>query len=239
MKHGYPDGYSGPEPKSIRDYLIRRGGETPHGYPKYRMVLSSLIFEKKGGTWCDWDESIKPEDRGTPGLLCGPDGKPYISSRPTRVIKEMRTVPRYSEWECQGWIVERWFPPSAFNRATWYERVVEGTDLPLLGPFPEEGRYELLCGPFEEVPSISFVEQTLDYWSQKTEEMLAEDLAVYVRRQTSEAEEREEKRVAQSMDRCEMALKEGMSFLTSTSLESGRLRTAAAVRQGIRSHVGN
>ncbi|MGP8269111.1 MAG: hypothetical protein ACLQLH_03510 [Terracidiphilus sp.] len=239
MKQGYPDGYSGPEPKLVRDYLIRRGGETPAGYPKYRMVLSSQVFEKKAGTWCDWDSSIAPEDRGRISPIVGADGKPFVSNRPTRVVKEMREIPRYTEWECQGWIIERWFPPSSYDRSTWYDRVVEGTSLPLLGPFPEEGRYDLLCGPFEEVPSLSFVEQQLDYWARRSEEMLAEDVATYVRRKTQEAEEREAKRVEEAQTSSELILRDGMSFLNGTSLAAGRLRNQAAERAGIRSHMGN
>jgi hypothetical protein len=239
VKTGYPDAYAGPESSLTRDYLVRRGGLTPAGYPTYRMVLSSMVLEKKGGTWCDWDESIAVKDRGTISKVLGADGMPFVTNRPTRVVKEVREIPRYTDWESQGWIIQRWFPPSAFNRVTWYERVVEGTALPLLGPFPEEGRYDLLCGPFNEVPEISFIERELDFWTNRTEKLLGEDEASYVRRETEAAIEKEEKRVAQVQTRNELVLRDKMSFLTGTSLAAGRLRTQAAEKAGIRSHMGN
>lgn len=239
MKQGYPDGYAGDEPKSVRDYLIRRGGLTPAGYPKYRMVLSSKVFEKKGGTWCDWDPSIAVADRGTISKLLGPDGLPMVNNRPIRVAKEIREVPRYPEFDCQGWIIQRWFPPSAFNRATWYDQTVEGTSLPLLGPFPEEGRYDIIFGPFEEVPSLTFIENALDVWFHKTDEIAAQEAAAYVRQQTEAEIEREEKRVAQAVAQNELVLRDKMSFLIGTSLAAGRLRSRAAERAGITSHMGN
>jgi hypothetical protein len=236
------DGYVGPEPsKALIDTLKRRHMDTPGGYPRYRLVHSEFVLEKIGGEWTDWDESIAVEDRGRISAITDADGQPIVMNRPTRTVIEVREVPKYSHINPPGWILERWFPAHKFGTPGMYaECVVEGTSVPRLGPYPHEGAYVMLTGPFPEQPSISFLEDFIGYHQSITEAIMDQDIEAYIKKRVYEREQAEEKaRAAGIQDSYEKIMDASKGILLGSSLTAGRLRSQAAEKHGIRTHVGN
>ncbi|HEV2709147.1 MAG TPA: hypothetical protein VGU67_02940 [Edaphobacter sp.] len=236
------DHYVGPEaPATLANTLKRRYMETPGGYPMFRLVHSEYVLEKIGGEWTDWDESIAVEDRGRLSAIVDLDGNAMAMNRPMRTVVEVRTVPKYSHLDPPGWILERWFPAHKFGSPELYaENVVPGTSIPRLGPYPHEGAYVMLTGPFPEIPSISFLEDFIGYHQSITEAIMDQDIEAYIKKRCYDREQAEEKkRTAGVRDSYDKMMDASKSILFGSSLAAGRLRSEAAEKHGIRSHVGN
>jgi hypothetical protein len=236
------DGYLGPEPsKVISSTLKRRSLDAPGGFPMFRVVHSEFVYEQIGGEWSDWDESIPYDDRGKLSNIVDVDGKPMPLTKPLRTVTEIRTIPKYVNLEEQGWILERWFPPHKFGSPEeHYSHVVPGTSVPKLGPYPDRGAYVMLTGPFPEVPSIDFLQDFIGYHQSITEAIMDQDVEAYIKQRVYDREKAAEKKqkegVQASTDRM---MDHAKGILLGTSLAAGRLRSRAAERMGIRSHVGN
>lgn len=236
------DGYLGPEPSTvISSTLRRRSLDAPGGFPTFRVVHSEFIFEQIGGVWNDWDESIAAEDRGVMSNVLDQDGNPIPYSSPLRTVTEIRTIPKYVHLETQGWILERWFPAHKFGSPeAHYAQVVPGTSIPKLGPYPERGAYVMLTGPFPEQPSIDFLQDFIGYHQSITEAIMDQDIDAYVKKRVYDREQaavkKQEADVQASVDKM---MDHAKGILLGTSLAAGRLRSRAAERMGIRSHVGN
>lgn len=236
------DGYCGPEPtRIIRDVLKRRSLDAPGGFPVYRLVHSEFVFERIGGQWSDWNEGIAYADRGSISNVLDADGLPTASSTPIRTVVEIRTVPTYCSLDIQGWVLERWFPAHKFGSPEWhYSQVVPGTSIPRLGPYPDRGKYVMLTGPFEQEPSIDFLQDFISAHQQRAEAILDQDIDAYVKQRVYDAEKAEEKRRKKVIEENFLRIMEGSkNILFGTSLAAGRLRNAAAEKMGIRSHMGN
>jgi hypothetical protein len=236
------DGYNGPEPsKIISDTLKRRSLDAPGGYPVFRVVRSEFVFEQIGGEWNDWSDEIAVADRGLLSNVLDKDGKPLPASRPIRTVTEIRTIPTYCSLDEQGWILERWFPCHLFGSPeTHYADVVPGTSIPKRGPYPERGKYVMLTGPFPQEPSIDFLQDFISSRQKWFEEVKSQEIEAYIKQRCYDAAAAHEKKRADSLaETVAKMMDRAKTILLGTSLAAGRMRTQAAERMGLRSHVGN
>ena len=233
------DHYAAPEPNgNLADILIRRGGNNPMGFPIYRVVRSEYIFEKVGGEWHDWDDNLGMDDRG--GLKADGSGGIAVSRfRPDRIFVGIREIPTYTHLDEDGWILERWFPAFYFGSPeSWNAHVVKGTNLPALGPYPTDGRYLMLCGPFPQEPDVSFVIDYIAHWETRRESF-PNDVEAYVKQQVDKAIRREEERGERAIRENTARVMDSVVSLTSNTLEAGRWRSKMWEKSGHTSHMGN
>jgi hypothetical protein len=214
-------------PSEIQDYLLTLGGRTPFNEPLWRLVVAeSVIWKVAGGKV--WDDNLSVSERGGLGDLNNP-----LRDESDHLV-ERRRYPHLA-----GWILQRWFPPSSYSKSQWFAPencLPDGT--PRLGPYPQFGDYEMIAGPVQRIPSrselhsfISSYYRGLESRSGSIEGRLREavNAAEYERR-------REEQRIHAL---AEEYMRDKCSYLFSSSLEAGRLRTKNAEKLGIKEHVGN
>jgi len=239
-RHNELDGYAGPEPDGVNQYLHERHGEGFMGYQTYRVVHSKHLYGFSAGDWHDWDKSLPPALRGE--LVADETGKSVVpGSRADRRILEMRRIPKYPLlFHIPGWIVERWMAPAYFGSpGHWNSRTAPGSSLPALGPYPREGEYILIGGPYPSAPTGPFFDRLIEQWELMREDVLALAAETYVRKRTYEAEE-EERETSERWNREASAANiAAMQPLLSTFLEGGRARQIAVEHAGLTGHYGN
>jgi hypothetical protein len=121
-----------------------------------------------------------------------------------------------------------------------YAHKVPGTSLPKLGPYPERGRYVMLTGPFPEEPSIDFLQDFISSRQKWFESVQAQELTAYIRQRCYDREQAEEKKRAKGIEDSYYRIREASKgILLGSSLAAGRIRSRAAEKHGIRTHVGN
>ncbi len=220
-------------PREIEEYLLTVGGRTPFDEPMWRLVLAKNVIWKVAGGKV-WDESLTVSERGGFNLL---EGCPY-DNQPLR-DESGRLVEQQRYPHLEGWILQRWFPASAYNKAQWFAPencLPNGT--PKLGPFPQYGDYEMAGGPVEKVPGK---QELYDFVAAYYRGLEARRGSVdsRVREAVNAAEyarQREEQKTRTFVDEY---MRDKCSYIWSSSLEAGRVREESARRIGIREHVGN
>ncbi|MDE2102976.1 MAG: hypothetical protein KGL39_37375 [Patescibacteria group bacterium] len=243
-RHNEVDGYQGPESEEVNDYLRERHGESYVGFPLWRLVYSAHVLKWSGGEWSDWDENIPVLERGAVdyeviGHQVGVGQKdPKVAER--RVI-ELRRTPMYPELHnIPGWILERWMGPAYLGSPTeWLSRKVAGSDVPQMGPYPHNGLYVHMAGPFPEAPTGPFLDQWVEQWEMMRDDTLAYAADAYVRKRWYEAEQEELTRNEKWNREASQANMTAMQVLFGTYLEGGIARQAAVERAGIQSNYGN
>lgn len=220
--------------------LAKFGGTNLVGLPLYRLVEADKVIEKQGGEHHTWDESTDLALRG--GIVTDPEtGLPVESPyKALSIVTDVLEVQRYDQWGTDL-VLERWFPVHVIapgGEAAWYEHKVPGTNLPALGPYPDEGDYKWMIGPFKELPSLHYLSQLIDHWERNREQMTA-DKAKYVRAEVERDKQAREKRRKQVSEENAYRLRDKMSPANSTSLAAGRWRQEQLEKAGLRYHVGN
>jgi hypothetical protein len=201
----------------IQAYLLKIGGKNPFGEPNWRLTLAS------GTLW------LRPS--GNPPTEMG-----WFRRYPKQRFKGDREG-------IEGWILQEWNPAYIYgSQDEWYKQHVPGRkDLPLAGPYPVEGDYELRF-PFgyPETPSLSvlglainYAERTREFWGGFTPKQRYEMRL-----------EHHKKRLILHEDflrnRDIAMIRDAMSPLWSNSLEAGRWREELARKAGLSiGHVGN
>jgi hypothetical protein len=263
LKH-HLDGYEGDEIRAVVDFLLRVGGKSGNGFPNYRLVESDRVFETKGAIWHDWDETLTASERAprirkvipvreripVPTAIqfhvpSSQDGGIEVvvqksvllpGHKPIRVVPELRLVPKYCELDPAGWILQKYYPAAMFGSPdAWYSRTVKGTSIPLLGPYPERGQYEMIAGVFRMAPSFDFLDRTIQYHQKRAREKQETDVTAYV----NEAFHRHNKAEENKRNELAAQLRDMMSPLLSNTEAAGRWRNRIAEEAGIRSHMGN
>jgi len=238
--HNDVDGYSGPERQDINEYLRTRHGDCFMGFPSYRLVFSAAVTTLSAGEWCDWDTNIPVDLRGR--MVADETGKALTSeTREERHVVEMRRCDEYPELQdTPGWILQRWMAPAYWGSpAEWNARVVPGTHLPSLGPYPHQGKYMLVAGPYSEAPSGPFLDRIVEQWELMRDEVLSYQTSTYVRKRHYEAEERDRLRNERWNREASAANMTAMQPFFSTYLEGGKARQLAVEHAGISSNYGN
>ena len=223
-------------PSEIQDYLLTIGGRSPFGEPMWRLVVAeSVVWKVAGGKV--WDENLSISERSEIDT-CGTAALGGGMNKPIRDESD-RLVERRRYPHLQGWILQRWFPPSSYSKAQWFAPencLPDGT--PKLGPYPQFGDYEMIAGPVPRIPSRSELHSFISSYYRGLESR-SDSIESRIRQAVNAAEHerrREEQRIRALT---EDYLRDKCSYLFSSSLEAGRIRTAKAEKLGIREHVGN
>lgn len=263
-------------PIYVRRFLRRVGGLNPYGEPKYRIVLAEKIHEWHGGRWHDWPENATLQDMGGMKFEADKELQKHVielahkgippqelyaelvrlvptANKPVRVVEEMRFVQRYPY--VKGWIFQRWRPASQFGSRIWWEaQTVQGRpDLPMLGPFPEKGAYELIdrlemtnkgviqnVSSYAEIPPMGNLERAINFLEgEHFEENYCADPETRRMLRLHEYQVRLQKQFKNERHEREAMIADILKPYLSSSLAGGAMRTELANRAGVTSHVGN
>jgi len=103
--------------------LALAGGYNRLGEPNYRAVWGWSRLDWIGGKWEDRD---------------------LASGALVREVIELRREPKYTPHN--RWHIERWMPPESYGSPeAWHAQTIEivnGRNIPALGPYPSRGDYE-------------------------------------------------------------------------------------------------
>jgi hypothetical protein len=193
----------------------------------WRIVLSERRLTKKKGTWHTFPdgklEQFTPAGRNENGHAVFA----YNPLHALSVVTEIRETPMYPH---KGWILERWLPPLSWGtKADWNEDA---------GPYPSQGDYFIILGPWPEIPDLWFLEQEISKWNREWDEKPKDFAAAY--KQFLYEEQEEERRANEQMEADLQAFFRGeiQPIFKSTSLAAQRLRNECAEAAGNKSHVG-
>lgn len=243
-EHAELDSYTGPEPEGTNQYLRERHGDSYLGFQRFRLVHTAFLSEFSAGEWNDWDPNLPTELRGN--IVAGETGRELVAEHSTeRVVLEMRRIPKYCEFlDFPGWVLEVWMGPAYFGTPSeWNARVVPGTDLPMLGPYPHRGGYILATPaglrPWPEAPTGPFLDRVVEQWELARDETLAYGPGAYIRKLDYEAHERDKERSERWNQETSQANMTALRPFFSTYLEGGKARQLAAEHAGISSNYGN
>jgi hypothetical protein len=248
-----------PVPTHLQGFLTRFGGKNPFGRPQWRLQFSDNIFVREAGVYRDWPEGLTTAEKGgfnfeatDEQVMAEIGGKAFeelgeqpmwsalrYENKPLRVVTEVRDNPRYPG--IHGWIVEKWFPASKYGSPQdWYSFLAIDGKTPMLGPYPNEGDYEMIYGPFPRQPSISQLQLWISNYSRTRDEMKStgtpESRAIeYANRRVDEEQEQWQRRRKEYMY---MMASEWKSIATNGALGMSRYRQELAERCGITEHIG-
>lgn len=214
-------------PSEMADYLWIIGGRTPFNEPMWRLVVASNIVWKVAGGKV-WQDDLSIAERGGQGN----------TNKPIRDESD-RLVDRRRYPHLQGWILQRWFPPSSYSKSQWFAPencLPDGT--PKLGPFPQFGDYEMIAGPVQRIPSRSELHSFISSYYRGLESRSGSiEGRIHEAVNAAEYERRRDEQRVRALT--EDYMRDKCSYLFSSSLEAGRIRTERAEKLGIREHVGN
>jgi hypothetical protein len=217
-------------PKAIQDAIARAGGKNPYGEPMWRIVLAQHCIVKRGGIQreIDGEQSV---------VTIGTGGKVFESKVHAAVVSGVIDTPRYN---CaDGWILEKWFPASTWGtREQWASEKSEDGSRILCEPYPERGRYFLMNGPFDRIPELTDLENSIAMYEDDMRKQPTNHDAYF--RQVMRDEEyarkkAKEKLVAELNCRRKNEL---VPVLKSTSLEAQRFRNELTEQAGLSEHLG-
>lgn len=216
-------------PREVRERLIQKAGLNPYGRPMWRVCLAQNVYRKRGGVFCEM-EDVKSM------FTVGADGRVEYTPVSKRTLGHgYMEVPRYPH---QGWILERWMPASAYGtRAEWeMQRGDDGSCL--LGPYPAEGDYWMIAGPWPKLVETADLETAIDLYEHSREKRPL-DLEAAVR----QAIKNEEDERVERMHRLEAQLEEYrkseiLPMLKRVSLSAQMVRNQLQASLGLKSHFG-
>ena len=215
------------------EFLVTVGGLNPYGEPMWRVVLArNVIWKVEGGKV--WDASLSIAERGGIDVE---SGRVY-GNRPVRDEGE-RLVEQQRYPHLEGWILQKWFPASSYDRAQWFAPehcLADGT--PKLGPYPLFGDYEMMAGPMERVPSGAQLREFISAYYRGLESR-GTSVTTRLHEMLNAMEYDERRRVKHAREFMDEYMRDKCSYLHSTSLLAGQIRTQKAEALGIREHVGN
>lgn len=218
-------------PTDIREELGRYGGLNPYGRAHWRVVLAQERLCRRGGVF-------KTMPTGDVAVI-EVDPKTFEVHRrevkPERVVTGIRDVPKYP---VRGWILERWFPASHYNKQEWERAKSSDGVTPMMGPFPHEGEYFMLGGPWAKVPEMADMKMAIAMHLR--EEATRPRNYAEVLRQEIEADRLEEERTMAKAydDLAHFYDSEVEPVLKGTSLGAQRIRNEMQDAMGERSHQG-
>lgn len=218
-------------PKQVQEFLAKIGGKVPgQDRPMWRIVLAQNCVAKRGG--------ILHEIEGeAPSIFSpGPDGKTYYSRPHDSVTAGMIELPKYV---CEGWIVEKWFPPSTWGTPEeWAGHKAEDGSRLLCEDYPSRGDYWMLIGPFEHIPELTDLETAIRMHQQSEQNRPANYDAYFRQVMRDEAAARAIAKAKMVADLNYRRKNELVPVLKSTSLEAQRFRNQLTEATGLQEHLG-
>ena len=217
-------------PKGITEELTSFGGKNPYGLPLWRLVAAERHTVIRGGTWTDVAADDNP-------FIWGPNGD-RIALPPTvqRARSGIMEVPLYPT---KGLILEHWFPASKFGtREAWEAGTDKDTGLHIMGPYPSEGGYWMMRGPWDRVPPIAYMKDLIGRYEHFMDEMYDVDPMVAMQQFLDEQKKVEEAEFDHFTEERAYAMRHiVLPMMRSTSLSAQRERQRIMNACGIRSHV--
>jgi hypothetical protein len=154
-------------PAYVVEAMRNFAGTNEYGEPLWRMILADQHLVQRSGEWRETDGRDQVNILGA-----GKNGAMVYENRqikPASVKHETRWVPQYP---CDGWILERWFPPQCFGTpAAWAEVKSQDGVTPMMGPFPHRGDYWMMKGPWEEMPTLAAIRMGVASWENSVKHM--------------------------------------------------------------------
>lgn len=209
-------------PTAITASLNEAFGLNSYGHPNWRVVLAQNHTRKSYGVWHEFDDGNWEQ------FGIEPDGKwKYNPIHAKNVVEGVKDEPMFP---VKGWIIERWFPASAWGpRAAWEIK---------MGPYPEEGEYWIMGPAHETLPEIGDIKGAIQVWEH---EWAARPKTLDAVFQMFIAEEKAQKEAEiKKLDDELNAFFRGeiKPLFNSTSLAAQAVRNEAAESAGVRSHIG-
>lgn len=217
-------------PKAIRDWIIRYTGKNPFGKPNWRVCLAQHVTRMSGGVFIEMPDGDNVMfDVDATGKVI------YTPIKPDRITSGVFEIPRYPH---EGWIMERWMPAHIWGPRQVWESHKSEDGSSLLGPYPNEGDYYLICGPFEKMPPIGDMEAAIGQY----EHMLSnrpKDLEAAMGKAVRDQEDRrlaKKERLVKKLE--EYRKSEILPMLKRVSLNAQGVRNQLQKDCGFTSHFG-
>jgi hypothetical protein len=148
-------------PTNVTETLTRWGGKNEHGAPNWRIILAENHLVQRAGMWTEFADETEQVHFETVGKDVRYQTRQIA---PDAVRIGMFWVPLYP---CTGWILERWFPCTAYGtRQQWESALSQDNQTPMMGPYPEKGGYFMLSGggPWPQIPLLEDVRASIAQW---------------------------------------------------------------------------
>lgn len=218
-------------PESYRKSLLRIGGKNPHGKPMWRVCLAENCIRKSSGR-------VHHMPTGDVSVF-EVDGKGKVYGRENLASKVESGTFELQRYPCDGWIVERWFPPQTWGSPEdWASHRGQDGGRILASEFPRFGDYFITCGPFTELPGLGDLENAIAMWEDGHRKRPTDILAHYRALLDAEEELREKRMEKLVKDLEYMRQNELVPILKSGSLTAQSVRNDLQKLVGDGSHLG-
>lgn len=226
-------------PSSIRNELGRYGGLNPYNRANWRIVLAEDRRELRGGVFKIMPSGDVKQTEFEPVMRNGKRvyRMHHTEVKPDKVLTGFHEVPKYP---VKGWILERWFPASkkGMNREEWESVKSSDGFTPMMGPYPAEGFYFMLAGPFSRIPEMEDLKTSISMHI-RTEEAQPVSYQQMLLNEINADEEEKAKAYQKALDDLgHFYDSEVAPVLKGSSLGAGRIRNELAEQVGDRSHHG-
>jgi len=217
-------------PSAVTSELLRYGGKNPYGLPNWRLIQAERHTVIRGGTWTDVDENDN-------ALLVDASGNEI--PRPPTVTKTVTGIREVPLYPVKGWILEQWFPASEFGgRDQWEANKDQKTGLAVMGPYPSEGGYWMMRGPWKQMPPVKYLRELIERyeWNMNKRDGVKPEAAM--QNFLDEQKAIEDREMEHFTEEREYAMRHiVLPMMRSTSLSASRYRQRVMQQCGIRSHV--
>lgn len=208
-------------PRAIRKMLEEYGGQTPTGLPTWRLVRACDCRILCQGVMHHFPRGVEID----------------INTRPERIEGGQFLLPRYRD--LNGWILQRWFPPSTWGTAEqWQSHRAEAKDTPLFAAsFPTSGDYFMLGGPWATVEEAGDLRAAIQLWLRAQREN-PRDLEAHVKGELAQEQWERRRQVERFAREMTAVLRTDVeSVLKSASPAAQRYRDQMAAQAGVSGYM--
>lgn len=210
-------------PARVRAMLRAYGGATPDGRPLWRLILAQAKRLRVEGVMRTMPKDTHEEWSGGSLEVAVP--------APDRVEEGVFHVPRY---KFKGWILERWFPASAWGSEEFYDAQRHGADgrTRMMQAAPRAGDYFMLDGPWPTIEAAGDLRVRVREWMRQEIEK-PKDWAAYLQGELAE-EAYERARLCSEYESEMLAISRSMAgpVLASLSRAAQQFRNQVAIGIG-------
>lgn len=221
-------------PHEITETLLRWGGKNEFGSPNWRVILAQNHLVIRAGMWTEFDKGTEQVQFESHERHVGYKTQAIA---PDAIRIGSFEVPLYP---CDGWILERYFPASAYgSREAWESALSQDGETPMMGPYPEDGGYFMLLGPWEQIPLLDHVREAMSSWENADhlhgfvdEEVIARAM----QQSMEEADALEDAKYETFLREVTYQRESHLGFIKGNPALSG-FRNRLAASQGLMSHI--
>jgi len=223
-------------PNAVTEALIRWGGKNEYGDPNWRIILAENHLVQRAGMWTEFAEDTEQVHFETVGNDVRYETRQIA---PDAIRIGVFEVPLYM---VTGWVLERWFPPSAYgSRDQWESALSQDGVTPMMGPYPEQGGYFMLSGggPWEQIPLLEDIRAAIAAWENASHDhgtIDEEAIARAVRLDVEAAREQEQAQYDEFLKEVTYQRLSHLEYIKGNPALSG-FRNRLVARQGLTSHI--